>query len=83
MVDLTVGGSMRAIKKRVGDIYLNPVMGDIWILNKIWDSEEEKDVWMLNLVNEDCQEQLKYVKGFIKLGNIYDLLEEKYKKEAK
>lgn len=74
---------MRAYKKRIGDIYLNPVMGDIWILNKIWDSEEEKDVWMLNLVNEDCQEQLKYVKGFIKLGNIYDLLEEKYKKETK
>ena len=74
---------MRAYRKRVGDIYVNPVMGDIWILNKIWDSEEEKDVWMLNLVNEDCQEQLKYVKGFIKLGNIYDLLEEKYKKETK
>ena len=25
---------MRAYKKRIGDIYLNPVMRDIWILNK-------------------------------------------------
>lgn len=82
-MDLTVGGKMRVIKKRVGDIYINPVMGDIWILNYIWSHEEEKDVWMLNLVNEDCQEQLKYVKGFIRVGNIYDLLNEKYNKKAK
>ena len=72
---------MRAYKKRIGDIYLNPVMRDIWILNKSWSAEDNKDVWMLNLVNTDCQEQLKYVRDFIKIGNIYDLLEEKYNKE--
>lgn len=74
---------MRVIRKRVGDIYLNPLFGDLWILNKIWNDEEQKEVWTLNLVNEDCQEQLKYVDKFIKLGNIYDLVEDKLKKEGK
>lgn len=83
MVDLTAGGNMRVKNKRVGDIYVNPVMGDIWILNYIWSNEEEKDVWMLNLVNEDCQEQLKYVRDFIKIGNIYDLLEKEYGSKEK
>ncbi len=74
---------MRVIRKRVGDIYLNPLFGDLWILNKIWNDEEQKEVWMLNLVNNDYQEQLKYVDKFIKLGNIYDLIEDKLKKEGK
>ena len=69
---------MRVNKKRVGDIYLNTLFGDIWILNKIWNDVEQKEEWTLNLVNDDCQELLKYVKGFKKIGNIFDLLEEKY-----
>lgn len=70
---------MKVFKKRVGDIYYNPFACDLWILNNIWNPEQEKDVWTLNLVHEDCQEELKYVKGFIKVGNIYDLVEEKLK----
>jgi len=66
---------MRVFKKRVGDIYLNPLFCDLWILNKIYNHEEKKEVWTLNLVNDDCQELLKYVDGFIKVGNIYDLVE--------
>lgn len=72
---------MKSFRKRVGDIYLNPLMSDLWILNKIWNKEEGKEVWTLNLVNDDCQEELKYVVGFIKVGNIYDLVNEKLKEK--
>ena len=72
---------MRVNKKRVGDIYLNTLFGDIWILNKIWNDVEQKEVWTLNLVNDDFQELLKYVKGFKKIGNIYDLLNDKYEQK--
>lgn len=74
---------MKVLKKRIGDIYLNPLFRDLWILNKIWDDEEKKDVWMLNLVNDDLQEELRYVDKFIKVGNIYDLVNEKLKEEDK
>ena len=65
---------MRVFKKRIGDIYLNPVMCDLWILNKIWNEEAQKEVWTLNLVNADYQEELKNVKNFQKVGNIYDFV---------
>ena len=74
---------MKVLKKRVGDIYYNPYANDLWILNKIWNSEEEKEVWTLNLVHDDCQEELRYVKGFIKVGNIYDLISEKLESRNK
>ena len=64
---------MKVWKKRVGDIYLNPMWGDLWILNKIWNDDEGKEVWTLNLVNDDLQEELRCVEGFIKLGNIYEI----------
>lgn len=74
---------MKVLKKRVGDIYVNPILGDLWILNKIWSDEDNKEVWMLNLVNNDYQERLDYVDKFIKVGNIYDLVNEKLRKEVK
>lgn len=74
---------MQVLKKRVGDIYVNPILGDLWVLNKIWSDEDTKDVWMLNLVNNDYQEQLANVAKFIKVGNIYDLVNEKLRKERK
>lgn len=72
---------MKVWKKRVGDIYLNPMWGDLWILNKIWNDDEGKEVWTLNLVNDDLQEELRYVEGFIKLGNIYDICDEIMERE--
>lgn len=77
---------MKVWKKRVGDIYINPMWGDLWILNKIWNDDDKKEVWTLNLVNDDLSEELKYVEGFIKIGNIYDICsklveEERYKKK--
>lgn len=62
----------------IGDIFLNPVMGDLWFLNKVWDDDEQEEVWMLNLINDDCQERFDVVVGFIKMGNIYDWVKEKY-----
>ena len=63
-------------KKRIGDIYLNPMFGDLWILRREL-NDKEKMVWVLSLVNEDLVEEFKYVKGFKKIGNIYDMCEEK------
>ena len=72
---------MKVFKKRVGDIYYNPFFGDLWFLNKIWNKDEKKDVWTLNLINDDEQEQLKYVVGFIKIGNVYDMVNEELEQE--
>ena len=72
---------MRVRNKRVGDIYVNTVLGDLWFLNKIYNSEEEKEVWTLNLIDNDHQVPLAYVDGFIKIGNIFDMIEEKFGEE--
>lgn len=68
---------MRVFKKKVGDIYLNPLWGDFWLLKKIYDSEKEKDIWILELLNDDYYEELANVKDFKKIGNIYDMIKEK------
>ena len=65
------------MKKKIGDIYYNPYAGDLWFLNKIWDNSENKDVWTLNLIHDDYREQLKVVEGFVRIGNIYDMINEK------
>ena len=65
--------------KKIGDIYINPMMGDLWILNKLWNEEKEKYVWTLNLIHYDLQEELENVRGFEKIGNIYDLIKENKK----
>ena len=62
----------------IGDIFLNPMMGDLWFLNKVWDDDEQEEVWMLNLINADCQERFDVVVDFVKIGNIYDWFDEKY-----
>ena len=72
---------MKARNKRVGDIYVNTMLGDLWFLNKIYDDEEEKDIWTLNLIDNDHQVPLAYVDGFIKIGNIYDWVKEIYGEE--
>lgn len=66
---------MKAKNKKIGDIYLNPIMNDLWFLNKIYYSEEEKEKWTLNLIHSDWQEELEVVSCFIKLGNIYEMIE--------
>jgi hypothetical protein len=71
---------MKAKNKRVGDIYLNTLAGDLWVLNKIYD-ENDKYVWTLNLINNDYKTPLSEVKGFIKLGNIYDMINDIYGEE--
>lgn len=68
---------MRAIKKRVGDIYYNPMFGDIWVLRKEWKDEYNKEIWVLVLVHHDWEEEFRFVKGFVKIGNIYDLCADK------
>lgn len=70
---------MRVIKKRVGDIYYNPMFGDIWVLKKVWRDEYNKEIWLLSLINNDYDEELRFVKGFVKIGNIYDLCKDKIK----
>ena len=65
---------MKAKNKKVGDIYINPISCDLWFLNKIYYSEEQKEKWTLNLIHDDWQEELEAVSGFIKVGNIYEML---------
>ena len=72
---------MKVKNKRVGDIYFNPLACDLWILNKIWNEEYQKEVWTLNLVHTDFQECLRNVEKFIKVGNIYDLVFEKIERD--
>ena len=36
---------MKDEKLDIGDIFLNPVMGDLWFLNKVWDDDEQEEVW--------------------------------------
>lgn len=72
---------MKAKNKRVGDIYVNTVMGDLWFLNKIYDPDEDKEVWTLNLIDNDHQVPLAAVGGFIKIGNIYDMVNDIYGEE--
>lgn len=66
---------------KVGDIFLNPVMFDLWILRKDIFEDEDEESWVLSLVNFDYVEKLENVKNFKKIGNIYDLLQKanKYK----
>ena len=63
---------MRAINKKVGDIYYNPMFRDLWVLYRGF-NEDEKETWLLQLIGDDYIEEFKYVKGFIKIGNIYDM----------
>lgn len=75
---------MRAVRKRVGDIYFNPFMGDIWVLRKEWKNEYNKEIWLLRLINNDYdEEEFRFVKGFVKVGNIYDLCADKIKEMYK
>ena len=73
---------MKVKNKRTGDVFLNPIMGDLWILRQDYDREKDKDIWVLQLVHSDIVEELQYVKGFARIGNIYDMvakeLEERY-----
>ena len=66
---------------KVGDIYLNPIMLDLWILRKGFTEDYDNEQWLLSLVHDDLVEEYIGVKGFIKLGNIYELVEEKIREE--
>ena len=66
---------------KVGDIYLNPIMLDLWILKKGFIEDYDNEQWLLSLVHDDLVEEYIGVKDFIKLGNIYELVEEKIREE--
>lgn len=58
---------------KVGDIYLNPVMEDLWILRQDYIEDLDHEQWILQLIHSDYTEDYRCVKGFIKLGNIYEV----------
>lgn len=64
---------------RIGDIFLNPIMRDLWILRRDIFEDEKEESWVLSLVHCDLIEKYDYVKDFIKVGNIYDLLNNQIK----
>ena len=72
---------MKVKKKRNGDIYLNPVWCDLWVLYKGL-NEDNKNTWLLSLIGENLIEELKYVEGFIYVGNIYDMCYDKLKEKG-
>lgn len=57
---------------KVGDIYLNPCMQDLWILRKRY-TVKDKSEWVLVLIHDDYEVDYEEVKDFIKLGNIYEI----------
>jgi len=59
---------------KVGDIYLNPVAADLWILRKGFPNDYDNEEWVLSLVHTDYEEEYLAVKDFIKLGNIYEII---------
>lgn len=65
---------MKLKKPRVGDIYINPVMGDLWILKKDYDIETDKEVWVFSLVHDSYEDLASNVSGFARIGNIYEMV---------
>ena len=61
---------------KVGDIYFNPYALDLWILRKDYLTDSDNEEWILSLVHSDYQEEYLAVKGFIKIGNIYEMVEQ-------
>ena len=68
---------------RVGDIYYNPIACDLWILRKDIYEDEEEESWVLSLVHSEYIEKYEYVKGFVCVGNIYDLVSKNMSKRNK
>ena len=61
----------------IGDIYLNPIAQDLWILRKDYTEDDDSDEqWILQLVHDDYYEKYIYVKDFVRIGNLYELVEE-------
>ena len=67
---------------KVGDIYLNPFMCDLWILRKDYVEDYDNEQWVLQLVHSDYTEEYFNANGFIKIGNIYELVGEYLKGES-
>ena len=68
---------MRAKNKSIGDIYYNPMAMDFWFLNKVYYEDYKKEKWTLNLIHNDYQVLFAEVAGFIKVGNLFDLITSK------
>lgn len=68
---------------KIGDIYINPLLGDLWILRKGYPNDYDHEEWVLALVHTDYEEEYLMVKDFIKVGNIYDIVGDKVLKELK
>ena len=60
---------------KVGDIYLNPLAEDLWILRKDYTEDYDNEQWVLSLVHTDYVVKYIEVDKFIKLGNIYEVFE--------
>lgn len=60
---------------KVGDIYLNPLAEDLWILRKDYIEDYDNEQWVLSLVHTDYVVEYAEVDKFIKLGNIYEVFE--------
>ena len=60
---------------KVGDIYYNPFAMDLWILRKGYPNDYDNEEWVLSLVHTDYEEEYLAVKDFVKVGNIYDMVE--------
>lgn len=66
---------------QIGDIYLNPIALDLWILRKEYSERLDREKWVLHLVHTNYTEDYECVDKFIRVGNIYDLVNKKLEEE--
>ena len=61
---------------KVGDILYNPAFGDIWLVSERYNEGNEEDELYLKKVDYDYDEDIYVPQGFIRIGNIYDMIEQ-------
>lgn len=62
-------------KYKIGDILFNPSACDLWIVSERYNEEKSKDELFIVLVHSDYFENIEIANSFIKVGNIYELVE--------
>ena len=59
---------------KIGDVLYNPFYSDLWIVSERYNEEKEKDELYLKKIDYDYDEEIDVPLGFMKIGNIYELL---------
>lgn len=58
----------------IGDIMYNPFFGDLWLVSSRYNKEKDEDELYLKKVDYDYDEDIDVPEGFVKVGNIYEMI---------